>query len=193
MGAFPAGLWLRLLSYRLVLLVGGRGFGSCAHSAGPLGGGENWPSHELCRSGESRPGRDWAGIGWRGCNSAVSGAAADTSGGGAAWGFFVARRQRPRARSLTSTPTRRSLLSFARRGPTARGSPAARTPAQVQPRTRRASAGETGEGGEGWGRGGGAQECLEPSGLFGGVAGRNFSRAEGAGETRTVFRRDKSG
>lgn len=40
------------------------------------------------QDGVSRPGWGWAGIGWRGCNSEVSGAAAAYAG--RAWGSDVA-------------------------------------------------------------------------------------------------------
>lgn len=37
-------------------MAGGWGIGCTVHSPGPLGGRENWLSHELCMSGVSRPG-----------------------------------------------------------------------------------------------------------------------------------------
>lgn len=42
--------WLRPFSQRLSSLVSWWGLGCTVHAPRPLGGGEKWPSHELCRT-----------------------------------------------------------------------------------------------------------------------------------------------
>lgn len=88
-------------------MVSGWGFGCTVHTAGPLGGGENWPSHELCRTvcrGQAGAGQGLAGgaviqrfpeLRW--CRQGEPGVPTSS------------RRERARTGYLTSTPAPHSL------------------------------------------------------------------------------------